>query len=103
MNDSNHHNGGRLGTTYWQVGPDIDYRPCDLPHADDTIIKECGPNNAFVARSQPSRSSYYTSTLEVTAHPSLNGTMVQCYVPNGRGGERTVGRGRLEVIGMYVV
>ena len=98
VNDSNYYNGGRLGTTSWQVGPDI-YRPCDLPHADSGIQKECGPSSAFVARPRYQVGSYYTSTLNVTAHPSLNGTRVRCYVPDGRGGGRTVGRGRLEVIG----
>ena len=100
VNDSNHHNGGRLATTYWQVGSDKD---CALPHVDTTIVKECGTNNAFVARSQPPSDSYYTSTLQVIAHPSLNGSSVRCYVPDGQGGERTVGQGRLEVIGMYMV
>ena len=100
MNDSNHYNGGRLATTYWQVGPDSTYRPCALPHVDSGIVKECGPNDAFVARSRSRVDSYYTSILQVIAHPSLNGTSVRCYVPDGRGGERTVGQGRLEVIGM---
>ena len=101
VNDPNYHNTGRLGTTSWQVGPDNNYRPCDLPHADSGIQKECGPSSAFVARSIYQVGSYYTSTLNVTAHPSLNGTRVRCYVPDGRGGGRTVGRGRLEVIGKW--
>ena len=99
MNDFNHHNGGRLGTTYWQVGSDNDYRPCALPHADSTIQKECGPSSAFVARPRSHVGSYYMSILQVIATPSLNGTRVRCYVPDGQGGERTVGQGRLEVIG----
>ena len=97
VDDPNHYNGGRLGTTYWQVG---NSRPCALPHADPEIIKECGPGNAFVARLTSSSGSYYTSILQVTAHPSLNGTRVRCYVPDGRRAERTVGIGTLEVIGM---
>ena len=99
VNDSNYYSSGRLGTTYWQVGPDIDYRPCDLPHADSGIQKECGPSSAFVARPRYQVGSYYTSTLQVVANSSLNGTRIRCYVPDGRGGERTVGKGRLEVIG----
>ena len=49
--------------------------------------------DAFVARPRSHVGSYYTSVLQVTAHPSLNGTSVRCYVPDGQGGERTVGRG----------
>ena len=98
VNDPNHYNGGRLGTTYWQVGSS---HPCALPHADPEIVRECGPNDAFEARSHPPHGGYYTSALRVNAHPSLNGTRVWCYVFDGRGGERTVGRGRLEVIGTY--
>ena len=99
VNDTNRYNGGRLGTTYWQVGPDHDYRPCALPHVDSTIQKECGPSSAFAARPQSRVGSYYTSTLQVIATPSLNGTSVRCYVPDGQGRERTIGIGRLEVIG----
>ena len=99
MTLTNHYNGGRLGTTYWQVGSDNDYRPCALPHADSTIQKECGPSSAFVARPRSHVGSYYMSILQVIAIPSLNGTRVRCYVPDGQGGERTIGIGRLEVIG----
>ena len=100
VDDPNHYNGGRLGTTYWQVG---NSRPCALPHADPEIVCECGPNDAFEARSQPPHGGYDTSALRVNAHSSLNGTRVRCYVFDEQRQERTVGRGRLEVIGMYML
>ena len=42
----------------------------------------------------------YSSTFNITAFPSLSGSMVRCYVQvSGMDRERTVGERKLEVIG----
>jgi len=65
---------------------------------DNQIQTRCGPNDTFVARLRASEGRHYLSILQVPAHPSLNGSRVQCYV-RAVEEETTVGEGRLEVIG----
>ena len=84
-------------STYWMVG---NYSPCVLLHSFPDRDDRCGLNNTFVAKLRPAEGDCYSSTFDITAFPSLSGSMVRCYVQvPGIARERTVGERRLEVIG----
>ena len=75
-------------STYWRVG---NYSPCVLYHSFPGRDDRCELNNTFVAKLRPA-DDCYSSTFNITAFPSLSGSMVRCYVQV----PGIAGRGQLE-------
>ena len=93
------------GTTLWRVGGSSNL--CTLLHGVNDTVSTCMPNGAsrpFTAMPEsgfgPGSSGPFTSTLSATTDPVLDGTLVECYGPDGTLNlESRVGSSSIETIG----
>ena len=93
--------GNRNGITIWRV----DGSECTLAHSTAGASSMCGPSNAFTAwpgTEFGTTANSFSSILNGTASPTLNGTLVECFGPNlNRTAENRVGRSTFWILGQY--
>ena len=74
--------GNMSGITIWRVGGS---NQCPLLHRSNISSSICKPSNAFTANpgtGYGTSAILFSSTLNGTADPGLNGTLVECFGPN---------------------
>ena len=86
--------------TTWRVGWSSE---CPLLHGG-TAPSVCGPGNHFTATPETgfgTSATSFSSSLNVTATPALNGTLIECFGPGSGGGDRgnRVGDSAIHVVG----
>ena len=86
------------GITIWRVGGSTD---CPLLHRSATSSTIC--NYTFTAKpgtGYGTSATSFTSTLNGTADPALNGTLVECFGPaNSVEPENRIDEGTLQILG----
>ena len=89
--------------TTWRVGGRR--VECALAHTSPHVITHCGPH--FTARPKSgfgTSTPPYTSTLNGTAIPALNGTLVECFGPHiSIGTGNRVGNSTLQILGKHAI
>ena len=95
--------GSKYLFTTWRVNGSGDV--CALAHTAPNAIAHCGPH--FTARPKSgfgTSTPPYTSTLNGTAIPALNGTLVECFGPHISLHTRNrVGNSTLQILGQHAI
>ena len=79
---------------------------CTLIHSTANAPISCGPSSVFTATIGTgfgTSAASFSSTLNGTATPALDGTLVECFGPAfSRDAENLVGNHTLKILGQYI-